>query len=64
MHSNLRANQLKILHIEVSKMLLYINHMITTNQNFIIDMHVCTHTERNPNVSLKTVITSQGKRAK
>ena len=48
-------------------MLLYMNHMVTTNQkiyNRYVCVHKHTHTERNPNISLKTIIASQGKRAK
>ena len=36
--------------------------MVTTNQKSIIDIH--TKRKRNPNITLKTVITSQDKRTK
>ena len=54
MCSNLRDQQLKI----VISILLYINLMVTTNQKFMIHTH---KRERNPNITLKTVIKTQGR---
>ena len=56
LHSNLRDNQLR-----KKATLLFVNPMLTTNQKHVI------HTkkrERNPNITLKIVIKSQGKRAR
>ena len=65
MHLNLRKQQPKIIihiiQITYMYILLYIKFMVATKQKPIIE--TCTR-ERNPNVILKIVIKSQGKRRK
>lgn len=40
------------------------NLLVITSQKPIIDTHTCKKREGNPEVTLKTVVKSQGKRAK